>query len=289
MAQQILVLTDFSHDSYNALFYATQLYKNQICTFHMLHAYDKQSHFKEEFKDKHTTKNLEEFLSSRTEECLQETYHKITRDTDKNEKHEFVTVSKNNSFINAVRDYITQNQIDIIVMGTKGRTGAVDIFMGGKTMQVIKSDIDCPVLCIPKQLDFKPISQMGYFTSFRHPLEKLSLSIVKRLAEAFEASLHIVHISDNQNMDAEIEKNKTYLTKYLANACIRFHNLIIETSKSKTITDFVKAKDLDFVIVCYYAHNFFYKIFNEPVVSDLSISSESPLLILNAAEVQFRE
>jgi hypothetical protein len=38
--KNILVATDFSNESYNALFYVTQIFASKKCTFHILHIYD---------------------------------------------------------------------------------------------------------------------------------------------------------------------------------------------------------------------------------------------------------
>jgi len=284
MVRNILVPTDFSHDAYNALFYATQLYKHQKCTFHILHAYDGQSHFKAEFKGGRRTKKLQEFLSDRTAECLRETYHKIIGDTEKNTLHEFITVPKNDALEKATKDYLVQNTIDLIAMGTKGRTGAVEIYLGGNTIQMVKSKIDCPILCIPKQIDFRPIAQLGYITSFKHPLEKFSLSIVKSLASYYEASLHIIHVCDDDTINTSQEKNKKLLGAYFEDSCLRFHTIACEKSKAKTVAKFAKKHELDVLAMCYYPHYFLEKLFREPVVLDLSIYTEIPLLILPTQE-----
>lgn len=284
MIRNILVPTDFSNDAYNALFYATQLYKHQKCTFHILHAYDRQSHFKKEYKDGRTSKKLQGFLSDRTAEGLRETYHKIMGDTEKNALHHFVTIPKNDSLEKAVKSYTAQNPIDLIVMGTKGRTGAVDIFLGGNTIQMVKSKIDCPLLCIPKQIDYRPISQMSYITSFKHSLEKFSLSIIKSLASYHEASLHIVHICDDDTINTSQEKNKAFLSEYFEDTCLSFHTIPCEKSKAKTVAKFAKAHEIDLLAMCYYPHYFLDKLFREPVVLDLSIYTEIPLLILPTQE-----
>ena len=284
MIRNILVPTDFSNDAYNALFYATQLYKNQKCTFHILHAYDRKSHFKEEFRSGKATKKLQEFLSDRTAECLRETYHKIMGDTDKNPLHQFISVPKNDSLEKAVKGYMALNPIDLIVMGTKGRTGAMDIFLGSNTIQMVKSKIDCPVLCIPKQIDYHPISQLGYITSFKHSLDKFTLSIVKSLSVSCEAALHIVHICDNENRSSSQEKNKAYLSDYFKDTCLRFHTIPYKRSKAKTVAEFAKTHQIDLMAMCYYPHFFLEKLFREPVILDLSIYTEIPLLILPSLE-----
>ncbi|MBM1106585.1 universal stress protein [Aurantibacter crassamenti] len=286
MTHNILVTTDFSYDSYNALFYVTQLYKNQKCIFHILYAFNHQSHFKQKYNGVNNTKELNKFLNNRAKECLLETYHKIVSDTEQNVLHKFKTISIHGTLEKAVKSYIGQHTIKLLVMGTKGRTGAMDIFFGGNTIQIVKSKIDCPVLCIPKQMDFRPISNFGFISSYKHSLEKYSLSIVKSLIAINHSHLHIIHMADglNEAIDAAQEKNKELLSDYFTNLKVTFKTISSKKSKAKTIAEFAKNNSIDILAMCYYPHYFLDKLFREPIVLDLSIYSDIPLLILASQE-----
>ncbi|WP_394973065.1 universal stress protein [uncultured Croceitalea sp.] len=283
MISNILVLTDFSYDAYNALFYATQLYKHQKCTFHILHAYDLNSDFKEEFKSSGKT-DLMHFIDNRVTECLQETQYKIIRDTEKNALHNFITVSKNNSLENAVNYYISQNNIDLIAIGTKGKTGALDIFFGSNTIKMVKNKIGCPLLCIPKQIDYRPISQIGYITSLNHSPNQKTLKTVKSLASFYEAVLHLVHVSEDSPINTNQKNNKVLLEKDFKNTCLKYHNIPREKSIAKTVAKFAEKIGISILVISYYPHYFLDKLFREPVALDLSFYTETPLLILPIQE-----
>ncbi|KKM46541.1 hypothetical protein LCGC14_1559740 [marine sediment metagenome] len=280
MSCNILVLTDFSNDSYNALFYATQLYTNQRCSFHILHAFDHQSHLNEENQGRKITKNILESFSESTSESLRETYHKIMGDTAGNPKHNFVLVQKNSTLKNAVKDYLWEHPIDLIVMGTKGRTGALDIFFGGSTILMIKGKIDCPLLFIPKQIDYRPISQIVYITSFLHNLKKDRLKTLKSIASNYKASLCILHIDNGTVMNTIQERNKEFLSTYLEATKLSFKTVPCDSSKVKTLVQFAKRHKVDLLVMYYHPHLFFDELFREPVLLDLSLYTEIPLLIL---------
>ncbi|MEO9892339.1 universal stress protein [Aurantibacter sp.] len=276
----ILVPTDFSNDSYNALYYATRLYKNQNCTFHIMHAYNSNTQFKEEYYGLNKSDNIDDFLKRRTAECLLETYHRIVLDTEQNSLHKFNTVSTNKPLDKAIKSYVTKNKIELVVMGSKGATGALNIFIGGNTIKIVKSNIACPILCIPKQIDFIPISKVGYITSFKHSIEKKSLSILHSLITEHKATLNAIHICDDENMNAFQEENKELLIEYFQDCIPRFHVLPYDKTKAQTISNFAQDQELSLLAMCYYQHTFLDSIFREPVVLDLSIYTEIPLLIL---------
>lgn len=280
MTKSILAPTDFSHDAYNALFYATQLFNHQKCTFHILHVYDRQSHFRKEYAGRKSGKTLLQFLSDKTAECVREIYHRIITDTEKNPLHTFITITKSGYLEKEVKDYVAQNQIDLVVMGNKGRTGAKEIFLGGNTIEIVKSGIACPVLCIPKEIDFKTISQIAYITDYEHTLGNRTLDIIKSLALIYEASLHILHVGDDGRINPSQEKNKEFLTEYFDDTCLHFHTSPFEKSKAETVAQFVKEHEIDLLTMVYYKHYLLDKLFREPVVLDLSFYLEIPLLVI---------
>lgn len=280
MIKNILALTDFSHDAYNALFYATQLYKHQECTFHILHVYDNQSYFKQEYPGRQCGKSLPQFLNARATECLTETYHRIISDTEKNPLHQFVTIPCNDYLIKGVKTFMNNTPIDLIVMGNKGKTGAKEIFLGGNTMQMVKSNLSCPLLCVPREIDFKTISQIAFITDYKHGFRQHTLDVVKILALTYKASVHIIHITDNDAMPVSQEKNKEFLSRYFDDINLHFHIIPHEKSKAKTVARFVKEQGIDLLAMIYYRHYLLDKLFREPVILDLSIYLEIPLFIL---------
>ena len=118
----------------------------------------------------------------------------------------------------------------------------------------------------------------------KHSLEKFSLAELKSLTADHEASLHIVHINDDDTIDIDQEKNRADLSAYFEDTCIRFHTVPAEKSKAKTVAKFGRAHEIDLLAMCYYPHYFLDKLFREPVVLDLSIYTKIPLLILPTQE-----
>ena len=70
-------------------------------------------------------------------------------DTEKNPLHQFITVLINNSLEMSVKNYIIRNSIDLVLMGSIGKTGPLDMFFGGNTIQMVKSKVYCPILWHP--------------------------------------------------------------------------------------------------------------------------------------------
>ncbi|AXT62318.1 universal stress protein [Aquimarina sp. AD10] len=144
--KKILVPTDFSDNAYNALYYATRLFKNEPCLFYILNTLD---------TDKSTLLGKQgEQLVNESKEKLIEVFHSITRDTE-DYKHSFDIISTSQKLITTIESIVAEKQINLIVMGTKGATGAKGFFIGSNTSNIIQKIKCCPVLAVPETFNFE--------------------------------------------------------------------------------------------------------------------------------------
>lgn len=90
--KRILVPTDFSVNAYNALYYATRLFKNEACKFYIMHTFDPGSHILTDRIEDHKDSDEYRNLYTESNEKLTETLHSIVRDTEDFE-HTFETIA----------------------------------------------------------------------------------------------------------------------------------------------------------------------------------------------------
>ena len=65
------------------------------------------------------------------------------------ENSSFHLISDYNFLSNSVKQCVDEKEIELIAMGTKGATGAKEIFLGSNTGDVLMKT-DCNVLAIPE-------------------------------------------------------------------------------------------------------------------------------------------
>ena len=66
------------------------------------------------------------------------------------EQYAFDGICDYDAFISAVSQTVKSKNIDLIVMGTNGATGATEVIFGSNTINVIRN-INCPVLAIRRR------------------------------------------------------------------------------------------------------------------------------------------
>ncbi|HMB65125.1 MAG TPA: universal stress protein [Eudoraea sp.] len=277
--KNILVATDFSHDAYCALFYAAKLFSSRPATFHILHVFDEYTPLDGKRTMMFGSKKRLKEIQIASEEQLTRTFHKIVLDSA-HPQHRFRTISKKGILTKTVNKLIPEYDIDLVVMGVKGQTGAKEIFLGSNTMQVVNTVKHCPVLAVPRQIDFKTPKEIAFVTDFKKGCEKKTLAPLLFLASLHRATVHVMHITEEEILDKDQESYRKLLELSLKDVNQTFHRIHDFDDKARVIDTFLDKLHLDMFAMVYHKHSFFDRLMREPVIRDVSMYTETPFLIL---------
>tara|TARA_R110002167_G_scaffold328757_1_gene535290 strand:- start:77 stop:925 length:849 start_codon:yes stop_codon:yes gene_type:complete len=275
--KNILVATDFSNEAYNALYYATQIFATEQCTFHIVHSYDdivvsaKSALF--------TGQKEMEKLQNSSQENLTKTMHKIVLDTE-NELHKFKTISSKGNLTKVIANTIDTNEIDLVVVGNKGKTGAKELFMGSNTIQIANTITKCPILAIPKEIAFKPVNEIAFVTDYKKGCTKNTISMLLNIAAITDASIAVLHVNEEELMTSKQVSNQKLLDKCLTQIPHSYDEIWNYADKANVIQDFMVERDINILAMAYHRRKFFERFLHEPVIMDLSIYAKIPFLIL---------
>lgn len=102
-------------------------------------------------------------------------------------------------------DFVDDNKIDLVVMGTHGASGFKEFFVGSNTEKIVRFS-KVPVFAIRKAIALSSIKNMVFPTSL-HLDQSDFVKKVKVLQDFFDATLHILHINTPVNFirDSELE------------------------------------------------------------------------------------
>lgn len=273
----VLALTDFSNDAYNALFYATQLFKSEECTFHILNTYNEHTSL---IEPRARGRKLIELLAIESEEGLEHCCHRIMLDTDKNSLHTYKTISNNCDLLDCLANIIHNEKIDFVVMGNKGKTGAKDIFFGGNTVRTIKTIKSCPLLCIPKEVDFQQPKRIVFTTNYEEKYTSSVIENITKILSLTNASMHVLHLSKGKHLQETQIENKNVLLKSFRDFKTQEHQLSYKNTKAKTINKFIENEGMDMLVMVRYPHNLLKKMLREAVIFDISFYLNIPFIII---------
>lgn len=278
--KRILIPTDFSENAWNAIGYAMHLFVNQECEFYLLNTYTPIIPSSRFMAPMVNGIRIEDAVRSTSENGLTKTVERIKKEFN-NPKHSFETISSFNLLADEVKDVVDNYRIDLIVTGTKGASGMDEVFMGSNTVRIIKNTKKCPILAIPQHFDFRAPSEIAFATDFNRFYSLSELLPLIDLANAFEATIRIVHVQYEIKALTELQQfNLNMLRKYFGDVEHYIHTVSELNSVSQTLEVFSKELDIHLLAMLHYQHSYMEKMTREPIVKRTAFHTQIPLLVI---------
>lgn len=275
--RRVAIPTDLSENAFNAFEYAVNLF-NEPSAFYLMHAYAGTIYNAENVKL--TDAELEALRDKKAVDCES----KLTRLIDEikskhpNSGHEYKIMPQCGYLIDEVVELVRTENIDVLVMGTKGATNDRNITFGSNTLQVLKN-VQCPVLCIPEKYSFKEPKKLLFPTNYMIPYQKRELELVDEICQYYNAELHMLYISNFDIHSNRQRDNQMFLKEQLSNAIISFHQTE-ESSKTNVINDTIEKMDIDLLVMVNSRHTYLENILSKTTIDKIGLNPKIPFLIL---------
>ncbi|MBL7805620.1 MAG: universal stress protein [Saprospiraceae bacterium] len=180
--------------------------------------------------------------------------------------------------IPSIAEVAEKHNVDLIVMGTTGATGLRGVFLGSVAAGMI-GRTDIPLIVVPKKAQYYPNSPAVFATDFHFRIESMGLKVLHTLLGMHKMPLKVVHIIDKPG-EREVQEKETALTKKLGDIPFDMHYLH-DRDAAQAISNFIEATDAGLLIAVAHEHSLLYKIFNESLTRKLAHRIHVPLLALH--------
>lgn len=277
--QKILLPTDFSDNSYKAVSYAMKLFKDQECTFFLLHTYTPAIYQAEYVMHAPMQVGLSDFYQSNSIQQLEKLQDRIVTEF-KNPKHKFIIHAAFNLLVDEILETIKNEQIDLVIMGTQGASGAKEIFFGTNTIHVIKKST-CPVIAVPISNKHSLPSNILFPTDFEVSYQNDQFTELKNIVNSHRSKLKVLHISTNYELDPEQAKNKTKLKGIFKGIQMEFQE-VEDQGVISAINGFQNDNDVDFLVMVQHKRTFLERLFMEPVIDKIGFHVTIPFMVIPA-------
>jgi len=278
--KNILLPTDFSDNSWNAIEYALNFYENTVCNFHILHVSKINHLITHEASYIASKEIIDEVFIKPAKEQLEQLLKRIVDEQTNNKNHKFYTLTDYNLFIDSIRKYIKEKDIDMIVMGTKGASGLQKYIIGSNTGDVI-TKVQCTTLVIPENAKYTTLKEVAFPTDFVLSYDIRTLQPISETLEEEGASLRIVHISkEGTLLNIDQQNNKGLLEDLFHNYNYSFHTLTNKKVED-AVQCFVESRDIDMIAMVAKNLNYFQQILFHSKVEKISYHTNVPFLVLH--------
>ncbi|WP_299668128.1 universal stress protein [uncultured Polaribacter sp.] len=275
MERRILLPTDFSKNAQNAMDYAINLYKDEVCEFCILNTYEIEPYTME-------LTAIRDLKKSKRKSNIG-LIHVLKRllNTNKVTNHKFHIISECGSLISVIKEVVDKRDIDMVIMGTKGGTNSKIEIYGTQTVLAMEKIRNCPVLAVPKKATFKGIKEIIFPTDYKTNFKRREFQHLVDIAEITKSAIRILHISvKDKSLNEDQLNNQILLKSYFERLEYSFHT-VNDTEVQKAINVFIKTRDGDMVVFINKKHNFLESILFKPMVKNLGYHSKIPVLALH--------
>ena len=276
--KKILLPTDFSQNAINAIHYALELFKDEVCTFYLLNTYTPVIYNYD--YQMNTGGYLGEVVDVVKKNSISK-LEELKKDLKKkyvNNKHSFTIISSFNLLTDEIKDLIKEYDLDLIVMGTKGSSGAREVLFGSNTIHVINK-VKCPVLAIPDGYFFEKPTEILFPTDYKVDYTLKQLDVLKLIADRYQSRVHILNVSHGTDLTETENKNKKKLEKLLAEQKHVSYR-VDDQEIPQAINEFQGATYVQLLMMINNKHSFFENLFFKPVINQIGFHLTVPFLVI---------
>ena len=275
--RKILIPTDFSENAFNALKFAVALMKYELSEFYIMHAYQDEIYADEDLIENNTLEGVTKTVQENAKKALQETIIKI-KEISPNPRHSFHITSANTVLVDEAERLVEKENMDLIIMGTKGKTNDKSITFGSHTLQVIKY-VPCPVLAIPENCVYNKPKHILFPTNYLIPYKRRELKLLCEMASPYRAEIDVLYISESDKLSMRQKDNQTFIKETLCKNQLHFK---VEKSKHiiNSIYKYIKKNNTDMLVMVNTQHSFLEDIIRQSTVDELSLNIDIPFLVL---------
>ncbi|MFD2564342.1 universal stress protein [Aquimarina rubra] len=279
MKKKILLPTDFSKNAWNAISYAIELYKNEECDFYILNVFNATGYALESMMIPEPGEKTYDEAKERSEKGLAKILERLSF-RDDYPHHKFFMISQFNSLLEGIKDLVDKQDIEMVIMGTKGTTNASDIVYGSNTILIMEKVRNCPVMAIPADASYKQPKEIVFPTDYKTQIKRRELQYLIEIAKISHAAVRFLYISNDDALSEEQKNNQKLLKEYFEDIPHTFH-ILHNVDVKGGLSSFVESRNSDMITFINRKHSFFGSIFSRPMVKDLGYHSKVPVLALH--------
>ncbi|MCX7551738.1 universal stress protein [Xanthomarina sp. F2636L] len=277
--KKILLPTDFSENSWNAISYALQLFKDEKCTFYLLHTYTPIVYHLEYVMMSASQIGLEDIVKQQALKSLED-FEKRINEQYNNPNHSFKGQVVFNTLTLEVAEQVKEHQIDYVIMGTKGATGAKEVLFGSNAVHIFKQ-AKCPVLAIPDSFNFEAPSHILFPTDYEIDYKNEQVKPLVELSKMHQTKINVLNVSYGRDLASNQQKNKATLSSLFKDLNFEFFS-VKNQEITQAISDFQAESPADMLIMINNKHSFFENLFFKSTISQIGFHLNIPFLVIPA-------
>lgn len=277
-AKKILVPTDFSPCSENALVYAIHFAEKTGAVIHLLNVAtidvkETENPFSAERVVEEKTKSILNALRETVDSVKKKLGGKVQQFP------EIKTTTEIGSASLKIADWAKGESIDLIIMGTQGENSIADRLLGSTASNLVKES-PVPLIVIPERADFSEPINLGYASNLEDGDPFRIWKATQLLQPAAPDALHCVHFSESvAGSEERLAEFEAFFKSTLPALKIDFSGVKTE-DKIQALNNFCAENEINLMVMYRTTRNLWQALFKESFTEEMAKQVFVPLLIL---------
>ena len=267
---KILLPTDFSKNSLDAIFYSMELFGaghnwTLLNCFHTPHA------------GARVMVKIDDILAESSVRDLDVIEKKIRQKFNEND-YPIQVISEHGEVVRCIDIMVDQHKYDLITLGTKGASGLKEVFMGSFASKVVEH-ADLPVLAIPELAVYKGLNRLAVADDEETVKNNDCAKLVNELIDMHQPKIMMVNVSTKEGdvyepsgigIDGLLAKHE------------RSHHNVKHNDIAKGLRQFNADNQIDLLVMLHRKESAFMEWLTTSTSEDMAMHARVPILALKA-------
>ena len=273
----ILLPTDFSKNSINAISYAVKLFEAKACRFYILNIQKASSFISDDMMGVSSLATVYNTLIDTAKMSITNIITQVKK-TSNTTQHEFHAIVDYDNFIDAINQITEKQKVDLIIMGTKGASGLDKVIFGSNTIHVLQR-CKVPVLVIPEGCMFKKIDNVAFTCSFSTTYSVKNFETLKYLMQLNNSKLKVLHVSEKNKLEEKLNENTIFFKSNFPQ--VSFDRIAMsEDEIYNIIHKYIKDNTIEMIVMLGKKHSFLERFFVKHAVEIFAFKIDIPFLVI---------
>lgn len=275
--KNVLLPTDFSDNSWNAIKYAIQLYKDETCNFTLLNTFTPIIYEVEYLQSSAPQMHVIEIAKEASEKRLKSLL-KIIKTEFNYPNHTYSQISAFNILTAEIDQLYEGGVMDMIIMGTTGATGLKEVLFGSNTIHVLKN-AKCPVIAVPADFTFETPHDILFPTDYEIDYQKSHVEAILNISNMYNMRVNILHVLYDTGLTDLQLKHKSKLEAFFKKVAHLFHE-VKNQNIPEAISKFQLKTKVNLLVMINNKHSFFENLFFKSTINQIGFHVKIPFLVI---------
>jgi nucleotide-binding universal stress UspA family protein len=273
----ILIPTVFSDNAWHAISYAMNFFKDQKCTFYFLHTYSPAFYRMDYVVGGPSFSAIPDVGVDISLMGLEKTVEDVKKAYD-NPNHSYEVVSSFNTLTDEIKELVDKKDIDLVVMGTQGASGAKEVFLGSNTVFTIRKAA-APIMAIPEKVKYHPVRNILFPSDYLTRYKPEDLQPILEMARIHQARFTLLHVNEEEGLSAAQKDHKAHLERHLEE--LEYETVELDGQlMPDAVLRYIEEHPVDLLVMMNRRHSFFERLLLRQNIDQIGFHVQIPFAVI---------